>query len=136
MVNYKDQMYRIIEAKYNWSKKQWEIILRREWCDLQCGNVCVNNNECTSTMAMSWTNFDGTWFNAHVSITQNDGFLIDEAHKGKENAGDWMLSFVDNFDQNHDLIEDLYEEICANGLDTLFIRKNKRYDDSGFALEA
>ena len=136
MVNYNDQMYRIVKAEYNWLKKQWQIELRREWCDLKCGNVCVNNDECTSTMVMSWSNFNGPWFNAHVPISQIDGPLINQAHAARENAGDRMLSFIDKFEQNEDLIEELRDEILENGLDTLFMRANKRYDECGFAIEA
>ena len=136
MVNYNDQMYRIVEAEYNWSTKKWQIKLRREWCDLKCGNVYVNNTECTSTMGISWTNFEGEWFNAHIPIAQSDGPLIDAAHALKENAGDRLLSLIDNFEQNYNIISNLYDEICENGLDWCFIRKNKRYDESGFAIEA
>lgn len=136
MVKVNEIEYRIIDANWCMNKQEWDIELRREWCDLQCGNLHVSNQLCVASIRTSWISKTKGWFEAMPRIPQFDGEIIDNAHENKTNAGDELLGLIDHFDQNKSTIKKLYNEIKENGVDTNYMRKNSRYDANGFALEA
>ena len=135
MIEYDHEYYRLFEAKYTMSKSEWDVNVRKEWSDHQI-KLKLKNFNCYTIIDYDWTKFNGIWFQAFPQIIQLDGQHIDLAHQENINAGEKMLSYIGNWNENADVIEEMYNEINEDGFDDSFLRKNHRYNENGFAIEA
>ena len=135
IIEYNDEHYRIENAEYSKSVDKWNVTIRKEWCDHKT-KLQISNLDCYSRINYDWQNFTGVWTPAFPSIAQLDGIHIDNAHADNKNAGAKMLSFIDHWEENHDVIREMHQEIQEEGFDNEYLRNNKRYDENGFATEA
>ena len=134
-VDYNGEYCRLVDAEYKLSQNKWNIIINREWCK-HSQSYSISNDVCLTRINYNWFNHTSGFIKAFPSISQLDGAHIDNAHSTKKNAGDKLLSFVNNWDLNASKIEEIVEEIREEGIDYEYLRQNKRYDENGFAIEA
>ena len=96
----------------------------------------VSNGDIKARGTYNWHDLSGPWFDAFPHVSQFDGVIRDTIHVASTNCGTKMLSLIDCLATNEREIRNLYHEIRDEGIDREFLRKNKRYNALGFALEA